>query len=129
PMLPLRVLRVAIPEGSVPEMVVLEANGESLPSIEVAPVPRARASERLERPRGEARGGEARRDVQEYDDEFAPDGAVYGRDQEFPAAPVRLGSIGYMREQKYVEVLYAPVLVNPVTGAARYFPEVRAEVV
>jgi len=133
PMLPLRVLRVAIPPDSVPELRILHTRVKPLGSINVAPVPRARVQERLEHPRGGARGGTHRRgeslDVQEYDDEFVPDDTVYGRDQEYPAAPVRLGSIGYMREQRYVEVLYTPLLVNPATGATRYFPEVRAEVV
>src|SRR5947209_8448149 len=62
PMLPLRILRVAIPEGSVPELRVLEANAETLPSFDVAPVPRARVHERLEHPRGEARGHSRGRD-------------------------------------------------------------------
>ena len=133
PMLPLRVLRVAIPPDSVPELRILHTRVHPLGSFDVAPVPRARVQERLERPRAGARGGTHRRgerlDVQEYDDDFVPDDTVYGRDQEYPAAPVRLGAIGYMREQRYVEVLYTPLLVNPATGAARYFPEVRAEVV
>ncbi len=133
PMIPLRVLRVAIPPDSVPELRILDQRVQPLASIDVAPVPRAHVQERLERPRGGARGHkhpqDDGQDVQEYDDDFVPDQAVYGRDELYPAAPVRLGSIGYMREQRYVEVLYTPIQVNPGTRAARYVPEVTAEVV
>ena len=135
PMLPIRMVMVAIPEGSVPELRVLSATSAPLGPMDVAPAPRVKVRERLERPRGVARndrdGGGGRNDgsLQDYEDDFATDEAVYGRDEEFPASAVRLGSIGYLREQRYVEVLFSPVLYNPVRGAARLVRDVEAEVV
>ncbi|HKB08715.1 MAG TPA: C25 family cysteine peptidase, partial [Candidatus Polarisedimenticolia bacterium] len=46
----------------------------------------------------------------------------------FPGPPVRLGKIGYLREQRFVEVLFTPVLYNPASGQARYVGEIQADV-
>ncbi|HEV8701850.1 MAG TPA: C25 family cysteine peptidase [Candidatus Polarisedimenticolia bacterium] len=135
PMLPIKVLMVAIPEGSVPELRVLSAPSELLGALDVAPAPRVRVPERLERPRGVGRKdrgqGHDRNDaaLQDYEDDFTADAEVDGRDEDFPAAVVRLGSIGYLREQRYVEVLFSPVLYNPVRGQARLVRELEADVV
>jgi len=135
PMLPTRVLMVAIPEGSVPELRVLSETSEPLGAFDIAPSPGVRVPERVERPRGVGRKdrgqGRAGADdgVQDYVDDFTADQEAYGRDEEIPAASVRLGSTGYLREQRYVEVLYSPVLYNPVRRRARLVREVDAEVV
>src|SRR3989442_299224 len=47
PMLPLKVLLVAIPEGSVPELTILSSPSVPLAGLNVAPVPRVRVRERL----------------------------------------------------------------------------------
>src|SRR5438445_6835663 len=116
-LLPLRGLLVAIPEGSVPELQVLSVSSETIDGVDVAPVPRLRVRDRLKE-----------RDKGSYRNEFAADESIFGRAAEFPAAPVRLGAIGYLREQRYVEVLFTPVLYNPGKGQARYFPRIRAQV-
>jgi len=133
PMLPLKVLLVAIPEGSVPELEVLSTSSQEF-ALRVAPVPRLRVRDRevLERLEPGARGAPGVRGAGggqgTYDDEFAADARLYSRDQDFPAAPLRLGKVGYMREQRFVEVLYSPLLYNPARGRVRFIPEVEARV-
>ncbi len=137
PMLPLKVFLVAIPEGSVPDLGVLAARSETIEGIDVAPVPKIHVRQRLpegaalfERGRraGDRGGAGDAADAPDYDAEFAADPRIFGRAGEFPASPVRLGSIGYMREQRYVEVIFMPVLFDPGRRRARYFPDVTAEV-
>ncbi|HEX9428472.1 MAG TPA: C25 family peptidase propeptide domain-containing protein, partial [Candidatus Polarisedimenticolia bacterium] len=94
PMLPIRVLLVAIPEGSVPELHILSSPSETLHGLDIAPVPRVRVRDRAfegKRP-GHAGASDAAADDR---NEFSPDPAIYGREAEFPAEPVRLGAIGY----------------------------------
>ncbi len=125
PMLPLRRFLVAIPEGSVPGLQVLSAPSEGLRGVDIAPVPRLRVRDR----KVDRRGAEAFGDAAiESEEDFEGDAAIFGRDAEFPGSPVRLGSIGYLREQRFVEVIYTPVLYNPGRREARYFPDIRAEV-
>ena len=135
PMLPTRVLMVAIPEGSTPELRMLSETSEPLGALDIAPSPGVRVAERLERPRGVGRKdrgpGRPQSDdsAQDYEDDFTADETVYARDEEIPAAAVRLGNTGYLREQRYVEVIYSPVLYNPARRRARLVNEVEAEVV
>ncbi len=129
PMLPVKVLMVAIPEGSVPELRILSAPSEPLGALDIAPAPRVRVPERLERPRGV--GGKSRGrgpDSQDYEEDFTADEGVYGRDEEIPAQAVQLGNTGYLREQRYVEVLFSPVLYNPARRHARFVREAQVEV-
>ncbi|HEU4402554.1 MAG TPA: C25 family cysteine peptidase, partial [Candidatus Polarisedimenticolia bacterium] len=147
PLLPLRVLLVAIPEGSIPELQILAVKSETLAGLDLAPVPAVRVRDRVEKPRGAVRRKERRPestgagspdgrsagappdgDLLEYDEDYTPDAAIYGHDAEFPAAPVRLGSVGYLRAQRFVEVIYTPILYNPGRRHARFFSEVEAEV-
>ncbi len=135
PMLPLKVLMVAIPEGVVPEIEVLSARVSRLPGrLSLAPVPRLVARGRAgDRPGVSGRGSAGvppgpTEAVRDPEPEFTPDARIYGIDREFPESPVRLGKIGYLREQRFVEVLFMPVLYNPARGEARSFDEVRAEV-
>src|SRR5262245_2687376 len=121
PMLPVKVLRVAIPEGSVPELKILRAPSQSLGRLDIAPVPRVRIP---------ARGDDGRPDPRRpAEEDFLPDAGTYGADREFPEAPVRLGAIGYLRQQRFVEVLFTPVTYNPVKREALYYAGVEAEVV
>src|SRR2546426_4035093 len=120
PMLPTKVLLVAIPEGSVPELRITRARSEALGRLDIAPVPRLRVTAR----------GEDGRPIhpERVENDFRPDAGTYGKDREFPDSPVRLGAIGYLREQRFVEVVFTPVAYNPTRRDARYFPEVDAEV-
>jgi hypothetical protein len=134
PMLPVRVLLVAIPDKAVPELEILSARREILRDVDLAPVPRRRASGRSEsEPGGDApRGREGTAAEPEEaplaESDFAADPEVFDRDEDVPAAPLRLGRIGYLREQRFVEVLFTPVQYNPRRRQATHVSDLRAEV-
>jgi peptidase C25-like protein/fibronectin type III domain protein len=132
PMLPIRIFLAAIPEGGPPELRVQGASSEVIPGVDIAPVPRVRVRDREVEILGGAAGGRGGpgRNAGEGGtvDELRPARGIYDRDAEFPASPVRLGAVGYMREQRYVEVLFSPLLYNPVRHELRYYPELRVEV-
>jgi Peptidase family C25/Propeptide_C25/Fibronectin type III domain len=133
PMLPIRIVLAAIPEEGLPELRILGARSEVIPNVEIAPVPRGRVldreRERIGVPPG--RNGRSGRDGTDRGivKDFLGAPGIFGRDAEFPASPVRLGAVGFMREQRYVEVLFSPLLYNPARREIRYYPEVRVEVV
>src|SRR5437867_1376755 len=117
PMLPIRVLLVAIPEGSVPEIRIIAARSARLGRLDVAPVPHMRHKDRKEED-----------EAHSWHSEFTADRKIFDRDAEFPSSPVRLGVTGYLREQRFVEVLFMPVVYNPMRRQGRYFTDIRAEV-
>jgi len=61
--------------------------------------------------------------------DFQGDAAIYGRDQPFPGTPLRLGATGALRDQRFVEVFWMPVVWNPVTRQATIVTHIDAEVV
>jgi len=109
PMLPVKIVRVAIPEGSIPELRILSSRSRPLGALHVAAVPRGNVRERT-----------GRLEDEKYTPEFAEDDQIFGQDTEFPGSPVRLGPAGYLREQRFVEVIFAPVQFNPARRQARY---------
>ncbi|MFQ5877154.1 MAG: C25 family cysteine peptidase [Acidobacteriota bacterium] len=143
PELPLRILLVAIPEGSAPELRIRRAASITIDDLDLGPVPALRVTDRKAiGAAGPPAAGAARDPAGAggpagpselprplYRDAFIPDPEVYGRDADFPATPVRLGSVGYLREQRFVEVLFTPLLYNPGRRRARFYPEVEAEVI
>jgi len=137
PALPLRILMVAIPDGVEPSLAILRTESRDLPGVEVAPVPGSRTRDREDTARAllggdDAGAGDARRAraprPEAPDPEFHRDPVIYERDGLFPDAPVRLGRVGWMRDQRFVEVFHTPILYNPARGEARLFTRVEAEV-
>jgi len=137
PALPVKVVLVAIPEGGAPQLQILQAPFETLTGLELAPAPGIRVAERLEQARGARRldnGGRDRSslrsaDVQEYERDFAPAPAIDMTEPFHPPAPVRLGSIGYMRQQRFVEVIYAPLLYSPGRREGHLYRDIAAQVI
>jgi len=123
PALPIRIERIGIPVGSAPALRVLRVQSRMLPGLRPEPVPSSDGSRGLAEapivdPDAPGPGRPVRR----------PDGSIYRRDADYPEQPVTLGSIGWMRDQRYVELIFTPVQVNPVTGTGRIAEEVEIEV-
>jgi hypothetical protein len=117
-MIPLKVLLVAIPEGADPELRILDAPAETLRSRRIAQVPRLRARDRRADPRPD-----------DFENDVAPDPGIPESDGARRESPVSLGRIGYLREQRFVEVLYTPIVHDARRGSTRFFPKVEAEII
>lgn len=128
PALPLRILLVAIPEGAKPTLTILSAGSERVANLDIAPVPSPRVRDREAvgtdgtgtAPKGREGGAVER--------VYRRAGAAWKRDAFFPEAPLRLGTIGAMRDQPFVEVYYTPLLYNPVTREGRLYRDIEAVV-
>ncbi|HET6277898.1 MAG TPA: C25 family peptidase propeptide domain-containing protein, partial [Candidatus Polarisedimenticolia bacterium] len=133
PALPVRLFLVAIPEGGVPDLRIVRAASESLGRLDLAPVPRLRQADR-----GEADGGGQGTDQSPAAEQvrgagsgplqYLADPGIFNQDREFPDAPVRLGKIGYLRQQRFVEVIFQPLVYNPVRREARLFHDMVVEI-
>jgi len=122
PAVPVRIERVAIPEAAVPQLRVLRLKSRILTELHLAPVPTAGGdSEKSEQ---DAPGSSALRNLH-----YRPDPELYSLDADYPSAPLALGEIGRLRNQRFVELIFTPVQVNPVTGRGRIVEEVELEVV
>ena len=128
PALPLRILLVAIPEGATPTLTILSAGSETLANLDIAPVPSPRVRDRDAigavgtgtDQRGKGRAGDT------VERSYRRSAAAWTRDAFFPETPLRLGKVGALRDQPFVEVYYTPLLYNPVTREARLYRDIEA---
>jgi hypothetical protein len=117
PALPVRILLVAIPEGVTPALEIGPFDVRPISDFDPAPVPRVRVRDR------------GAKDVErEASPDFRRDPAVYGKSAWFPESPLRLGQIGYLREQRYVEVVFTPLQVDAAGRMGRFTSHVEATV-
>jgi hypothetical protein len=135
---------VAIPDGVEPSLTILKTASRDLPGIDVAPVPVMRVPDRDGLARALAEGSARRAPeaasgaangeragappFEGLDSDLSRDPGLYATDGFFPEAPVRLGRVGWMRDQRFVEVFYTPMVYNPVRRVARLFTSIDAEV-
>ncbi len=124
PALPIRIERVGIPAGAVPSLRILRVKTRMIPGLLPEPVPRASG---LAAAPGAGEAADSLAPAPRRP-EYRPDAAIYGRDADYPAEPVALGPTGRLRDRAYVELIYTPVQVNPVTGLARVAEEVELEI-
>jgi hypothetical protein len=120
PALPVRILMVAIPEGVEPTLAILRVETHPMTRLDIAPAPRWHAGTIAEEVGG------AGTPAPERDDRREP--AAYARNAFWPDAPLRLGTIGYLRDQRFVEVHYTPLLYNPARGTGVFYSRIEAEV-
>ena len=113
PALPLRIILVAIPEGAKPTLTILSTGSERLANLDLAPVPSPRVRDR---------------EAVDVEQAFGRAPGAWGRDAFFPDAPLRLGNIGALRDQPFVEVYYTPLIYNPVTREGRLYRNIEAVV-
>ncbi len=130
PGLPIRTLMVAIPEGATPVLRVGRVVTRTLDDLDLAPVPEAGWRDRGAEAEFEQESGTAERHGRRETPVVAyrRDAGAYARDAYSPDAPVRLGTIGWMRDQRYVEVIWQPLLYNPARRQALLYEHIEAEV-
>lgn len=123
PAVPVRIERIGIPAGTSPVLRVLGMKSRAIPGLRPEPVPGLSSAGGPSGPEGEDPGGRVpgRRLPR-------PDAALYARDADYPPEPVKLGAVGRLRDQWYVDLIFTPVQVNPVTGSGRWAEEIEVEV-
>ncbi|HEX4825674.1 MAG TPA: C25 family cysteine peptidase [Candidatus Polarisedimenticolaceae bacterium] len=108
--MPFHVVRVAIPEGTTPRLILGAAREDTMPGTMPRPVPRVSAQldpeTDLTAPVGD--GPRVRRDTV-----LEPDATIFQGHDPFPAAIARLGDVGTFRNQRYVDVVVTPVRFDP----------------
>src|SRR5207247_10346161 len=106
--------RVGIPPESRPRLTILDSRSVSLPTGAVGPVQRwvpllPGSDERVPAD--------------------AEDPTVYGDDALYPSEePVRMGTIGALREQPFVELVFTPILHNPLRRSSVLYNQVPVRV-
>jgi hypothetical protein len=141
PALPMRILMVAIPEGAVPSLTIRSAGYRTLTDLDIAPVPRPRVRDREGMDPGDGQSAPpqlsasgapgrsaGRGDDHRVDQDFRRAPAVFGRDAFQPEVPLRLGRVGALRDQAFVEVYYTPLVYNPVRREGRLYGNIDAVV-
>jgi hypothetical protein len=125
--LPTRVVRIAIPEGE--GSVRLQAVRSSPATLEAlvlaapALAPATFGSRTGERAAPRRPGGRSRASL------AAPPSIPAGGGFVPPGEPIRIGDVGYLRDQRFVEVIYTPVVAPQGGGAALFHGEVEVDVV
>lgn len=126
PELPSRTFLVAIPPGAEPRLTVRVLAEDTIPAVRPRPIP-AFVTDFPEEPAGEVAReaifpGAVRREVREE----SP--AVYRGRFPYPLEAARLGKVGVLRDQRYVEVAVTPVRYDPAIRGLRVARALELEV-
>jgi hypothetical protein len=110
PDLPFTIVRVAIPAGVTPRLIVDGVQEDRVPGIVPRPVARNVATLNPDADDRDVRGIDERVRREQV---FDPDPAIFRGHDLYPGSIARLGDIGTYREQRYVDVVIAPVRFDP----------------
>lgn len=119
PDLPSRIYRVAIPAGAEPRLFYRVVSERVRSGVRPVAVSRDRFD-------AEGDGGATLRVRRHRVREEDP--AIYGRSGMYPRDAVRLGEIGTLRDQRYVEVIVTPARFDRTTGEIRIAGAIEVEV-
>ncbi|HUV37941.1 MAG TPA: C25 family cysteine peptidase [Patescibacteria group bacterium] len=112
PLLPAKGYYLAVPEGGSIRLVGLESDFETRSGVTVQPAPRPTVKES-----GSYIGREA-----------CLDARLYSSDRFYPASPVEIGSYGYLRDVRVVQLRILPVQFNPGRNEVRVHRRIRVRV-
>ena len=116
PQLPLKGTLLGIPPAADFTLTVLEVEEEIVSErYNIYPVPQPVFERDLEGDLGYMRL------------EFAKDESVYSSDRFYPASIAEVGSSGFIRDQRVVELRFFPFQYNPVSGELRHYSRLRVE--
>lgn len=104
PALPQRAVYVALPPGAAPVVTLLESDSKLLTDVAVLPAVQKTLVDY------DATDPAA---VPTFRDEYPLDATFYDRDALYPAAPVSLGDVTWLRDQQVVKVWLRPAQANP----------------
>jgi hypothetical protein len=112
PQLPFKGALIAIPEGSQLQLEILDSDTEILFGILLPPAPTLNAHN----------------DQPTITYRYNEQEEIYQSDSEQPASPVKIGMIGYLREQRVAQIQFFPVLHNPVQQTIKLYKRLRVRV-
>ncbi|MDW8098552.1 MAG: C25 family cysteine peptidase [Anaerolineae bacterium] len=112
PALPERRFLVGIPAEATVKLEVTPEATEFYRGLRIAPAPRQRL--RQMDPLAEFPSSS------DLEWDYSPDPTIYSTDRFLPESPAELGEIGWLRDQRFVEVVIHPAQYNPVTQELRY---------
>ena len=121
PELPQKGLLLGIPPGAQVDLTVLATESIVAPGFNVCPVPE-RYIEPLEP------GRELLDQASDFQIRFVKNQSVYASNAFFPSAIAEIGDSGYLRDQRYVQILIHSVQYNPVTGELKYHQYIKLQV-
>jgi hypothetical protein len=110
PQLPFRGALIAIPEGSQLQLEILDSDTEIRSGILLPPVPELNSDN----------------DTTIYI--YNKQEKIYQSDSDQPASPVKIGMIGYLREQRVAQIKFFPVLHNPVQQTIKIYKRLKVKV-
>ena len=122
PELPQRGLLLSIPPEAQVRLAVLETGSTLTKGFRIPPVPEIGVNlpDPCHNPLLEG--------VPDVQVRFNEDQAVYSCDAFFPSLVAEIGDRGYLRDQRYVQVLVNPVQYNPVTGELKHYHYIKLQV-
>lgn len=119
PQLPMRGVLIAVPQSAEVSVRVIAQQAEELPRrLHLLPIPAAQI---------ERKG----LDTQSYVNKglvYSKNETLYARDGFEPETPVRLGTVGFMRSQRFAQIALFPFQYNAAQQRARWLKQLTVEV-
>jgi len=116
PQLPLKGTMLGIPPGAELTLNVLEADGQIVAGHHnIYPAPHLVVERDLE-------GNVTYRGL-----EFVKDDSVYSSNTFYPGSIAEIGSSGFIRDQRVVQLRFFPFRYNPASGELRHYRRIRVE--
>lgn len=122
PAVPRRVERIALPDEGTPRLRIVRVISKPLPSMLLETVPFSGGPSGDLPPASDPHGPPASRPDYRRDPELEASGATY------PEDVATLGEVGYLRDQRYVDLILTPLQVRGGSGTARIAQKVELEI-
>jgi hypothetical protein len=121
PELPQLALFLGVPPDAEVSLVVLGTDSTVAEGFNVCPVPQ-RSIESFDPGRAFLDEG------LDFKVKFVKNQVIYTANAFFPSVVAEIGDSGYLRDQRYVQVLVHPVQHNPITGELKHYHHIKLQV-
>ncbi|MCI0657451.1 MAG: hypothetical protein L0170_10320, partial [Acidobacteria bacterium] len=122
PSVPIRIERIALPATGDPVLRVIRSRMRPLPALRLETVPSPG------NPRSDRGPGSDPEGPPVYPPRYRMDTALEKSDRSYPGDLATLGEVGYLRDQRYVELILTPLQVHPKSGTAQIAEEIEVEI-
>ena len=122
PAVPMRIERIALPPTGTPMLRITHARMRPLPGLLLESVPSAGNPRSDRGPASDPEGPPV------YPPRYRADALLEKTEGDYPGEIATLGQVGFLRDQRYVELILTPLQVNPKSGVARIAEEIELEI-